>query len=67
MGVIPMRIPVQITFRTMPRSEAIEQSLRERAEKLDCYGTAVDEVCDQERCFWREDSLVESVAMKKAN
>ena len=29
---------------------------------FDCYGTARNEVCDQERCLWRVDCFVESAA-----
>jgi ribosomal subunit interface protein len=32
-----MKLPVQIVFRNMPWSEAIEAKVRERAEKLDRY------------------------------
>ncbi len=32
---------------------------------FDCYGTAVDEECDQESCMWREDCFVESIAQAK--
>ena len=30
-----MKIPLQITFRNMPPSEAIENNVREKAAKLD--------------------------------
>jgi hypothetical protein len=37
----------------------------QRAEgNFDCFGTAVDEKCDQERCLWREDCFLESVSEK---
>jgi hypothetical protein len=29
---------------------------------FDCFGTAVDEECDQESCLWREDCFFESTA-----
>lgn len=32
-----MQLPIQITFRNLERSEAIEARIRERAEKLDAY------------------------------
>lgn len=32
-----MQLPIQITFRNLDRSEAIEAKIRERAEKLDQY------------------------------
>ena len=32
-----MEIPLQITFRNMPRSEAIEDNIREKASKLDSF------------------------------
>jgi ribosomal subunit interface protein len=32
-----MQLPIQITFRNLDRSEAIEAKIRERAEKLDTY------------------------------
>jgi hypothetical protein len=35
----------------------------QRAEgNFDCFGTAVDEECDQESCLWQEDCFFESVA-----
>jgi cold shock CspA family protein len=37
MEVTPMRLPLQITFRRMPHTEAIELAIRERAEKLDRF------------------------------
>ena len=27
---------------------------------FDCFGTAIEEVCDQESCLWREDCFTES-------
>lgn len=27
---------------------------------FDCFGTAGEEVCDQESCLWREDCFIES-------
>jgi cold shock CspA family protein/ribosome-associated translation inhibitor RaiA len=41
MEVTPMRLPLQITFRGIPRSEAIELALRERAEKLDRFSDLI--------------------------
>ncbi len=39
----------------------------QRAEgNFDCFGTAVDEECDQESCLWREDCFFESAAEAKA-
>lgn len=32
-----MQLPLQITFRDMPRSDAVEAKIRERAEKLDKF------------------------------
>jgi len=33
----------------------------QRAEgNFDCYGTATEEVCDQEGCRWREDCFFDS-------
>lgn len=32
-----MQLPVQITFRNVPRSDAVEAKIRERAAKLDTY------------------------------
>jgi cold shock CspA family protein/ribosome-associated translation inhibitor RaiA len=32
-----MKIPLQVTFRNMPRSQAIEDNIRERASKLDSF------------------------------
>jgi ribosome-associated translation inhibitor RaiA/cold shock CspA family protein len=32
-----MQLPVQITFRNVPRSNAVEAKIRERASKLDTY------------------------------
>jgi hypothetical protein len=34
----------------------------QRAEgNFDCFGTAVEEECDQESCLWQEDCFFESV------
>jgi hypothetical protein len=39
----------------------------QRAEgNFDCFGTAMDEECDQESCLWREDCFFESVAEEMA-
>jgi len=32
-----MQLPLQITFRDLPRSEAVETNIREKAEKLDQF------------------------------
>ena len=38
----------------------------QRAEgNFDCFGTAADGVCDQDRCLWREDCFILSAAGKK--
>jgi cold shock CspA family protein len=37
MEVTPMRLPLQITFRNMPHSSAIELAISERAGKLDRF------------------------------
>lgn len=35
----------------------------QRAEgNFDCFGTAVEEECDQENCIWREDCFAEAIA-----
>lgn len=35
----------------------------QRAEgNFDCYGTAIEEECDQEECLWREDCFKASAA-----
>lgn len=36
-----MRLPLQITFRNMPRSEAVERAIRDRAERLDRFCSRV--------------------------
>ena len=36
-----MRLPLQITFRNMPHSSAIELAVRERAEKLDRFSDLI--------------------------
>ena len=36
-GVITVKLPVQITFRNMDRSEAIEEWIRAEAAKLDTF------------------------------
>jgi len=36
-GEIRMEIPLQITFRNMPPSEAIERNIREKTAKLDSF------------------------------
>jgi cold shock CspA family protein len=37
MEVTTMMLPLQITFRNMPRSEAVEREIRERAGRLDRF------------------------------
>jgi cold shock CspA family protein len=37
MEVTAMLLPLQVTFRNMPRSDAVEQAIRERAERLDRF------------------------------
>jgi cold shock CspA family protein/ribosome-associated translation inhibitor RaiA len=37
MEVTPMRLPLQISFRDMPRSEAVERAIHRRAERLDRF------------------------------
>jgi cold shock CspA family protein len=41
MEVTPMRLPLQITFRNIPRSSAIELAVRERAERLDRFSDLI--------------------------
>src|SRR5450759_1873033 len=36
-----MQLPIQITFRNLDRSDAIEAKIRERAEKLDKYHNGI--------------------------
>jgi cold shock CspA family protein len=36
-----MRLPLQITFRGIPRSEAVELAIRERAQKLDRFSDLI--------------------------
>lgn len=34
----------------------------QRAEgNFDCFGTAMEEECDQEECMWREDCFAEAI------
>lgn len=38
----------------------------QRAEgTFDCFGTAMEEECDEENCMWREDCFAEAVAEEK--
>ena len=46
-----MRLPLQITFRRMPHTEAIELAIRERVEKLDRF-------CDLNRPGFSGDSVL---------
>ena len=39
----------------------------QRAEgNFDCFGTAVEDECDQESCMWREDCFFEAVAEERS-
>ena len=49
-GVVPGRMGKEDLIRAVQRAEG----------NFDCYGTATEEVCDQEDCLWREDCLFES-------
>ena len=38
----------------------------QRAEgAVDCFGTAMEDECDEENCMWREDCFAETVAAEK--
>jgi hypothetical protein len=52
MGVRSTRIDKTELIRSIQRAEG----------NYECYGTAVEEECDQEECLWREDCFRESVA-----
>ncbi len=39
----------------------------QRAEgNFDCFGTAMEEECDQEECMWREDCFAEAIVEEEA-
>ncbi len=61
------RIAKAMGIRTKGREKADLIRAIQRAEgNFDCFGTAVDEECDQESCLWREDCFFESAAEAKA-
>ncbi len=40
----------------------------QRAEgNFDCFGSAMEGVCDQEACLWRQDCFAEAAVGKKAS
>ena len=43
----------------MGRTDLVRAIQREEGN-FDCFGTATEEVCDQEGCMWREDCFFES-------
>jgi len=57
-------------IRTIARSKGVNPGRMGKADLIraiqlaegnfDCFGTAVDEDCDQESCLWREDCFFES-------
>jgi cold shock CspA family protein len=54
-----------IQTKGMDKAELIH-AIQLAEGNFDCYGTAVEETCDQESCLWRQDCFVESTAVKKA-
>jgi hypothetical protein len=57
------RIALSMGIRTKGIEKADLVRAIQRAEgNFDCYGTAVDEECDQESCLWKEDCFFESVS-----
>jgi len=49
-GVIPGRMGKAELIRAIQQAEG----------NFDCFGSAVDEECDQENCLWKEDCFFES-------
>jgi hypothetical protein len=49
-GIAPGRMGKEEIIRAIQRAEG----------NFDCYGTATEEVCDQEGCLWREDCFFDS-------
>lgn len=39
-----------------PKSEMIK-SIQRKEGNFDCFGTAIDDYCDQYSCLWRSDCL----------
>lgn len=54
-----------VRTKGMEKAELI-RAIQRAEGNFDCYGTAVDEECDQESCLWREDCFFESAAEGKA-
>ena len=48
-----------IKTKGMDKTELI-RAIQVAEGNFDCYGTAVDDVCDQESCLWREDCFADS-------
>jgi hypothetical protein len=40
------------------------RAIQQAEGNFDCFGTAVEEECDQESCLWREDCFFESAAQE---
>jgi len=47
---------------TRMRKAELVRAIQRAEGNFDCYGTAIEEECDQEECLWREDCFKESVA-----
>ena len=47
---------------TRMRKADLIRAIQQAEGNFDCYGTATEEECDQEECFWREDCFMESAA-----
>lgn len=52
LGIRPTRMEKAELIRAIQRAEG----------NFDCFGTAIEEECDQEECLWRDECFRESVA-----
>ena len=51
-GITPGQMVKEDLIRAIQRAEG----------NFDCYGTATEELCDQEDCLWREDCFFDSTS-----
>ncbi len=43
------------------------RSIQRKEGNFDCFGSAVEGVCDQAGCLWREDCFAEAAVGRKAS
>jgi hypothetical protein len=56
---------MRVSTKGMGKADLV-RAIQRSEGNFDCFGTAVNEECDQESCLWREDCFFESVAEEMA-